>query len=47
MNTCKTQDDVWFYFIRIKNNIECYLDTKNYKRKDNNNSYSLDRKSVV
>jgi hypothetical protein len=41
MNTCKTQDDVWFYLIRIKNNIECYLDTKNYKIKDNNNSYSL------
>ena len=28
MKTCKTNDDIWFYSIRIKNNIECYIDLK-------------------
>jgi len=34
MKTCDTCDDIWFYILRIKNNVECYLDSKKYKIKD-------------
>jgi hypothetical protein len=37
MNFCKSQDDVWFYLLRIKNNIFCYIDNKLYMSKDNTN----------
>lgn len=32
---CKTGDDIWFMFMRICNNIECYIDSKPYKTKCN------------
>lgn len=28
-------DDIWFNFIRIANNVNCYIDTKKYMLKDN------------
>lgn len=31
---CKVKDDVWFYFIRILNNINCFIDNKKYMKKD-------------
>lgn len=34
-NICKKQDDLWFYILRIINNIECFIDTKEYMIKDN------------
>lgn len=33
-NICKTGDDIWYYFIRIANNIECYIDNKKWLYKD-------------
>jgi len=33
-NICPKQDDVWFYILRIKNNIDCYIDNKCYLVKD-------------
>jgi hypothetical protein len=30
-------DDIWFNFIRIANNVNCYIDTKQYMLKDNTN----------
>lgn len=41
MHCCKTQDDIWFYLVRIKNNIYCYIDAKQYMSKDNSNKYAL------
>lgn len=32
---CPTNDDVWFVFMRIYNNIDCYLDNKPYMSRDN------------
>lgn len=32
---CKTGDDIWFNFMRIANNINCYIDNKPYMNKDN------------
>ena len=32
MKFCKAQDDIWFYLIRIKNNVDCYI--------NNNMTYS-------
>ena len=34
MNYCSKQDDVWFYLVRIKNNINCYIDIKKWQIKD-------------
>ena len=34
LNTCDKQDDIWFYIIRILNNINCYIGNKNYMIKD-------------
>ena len=28
MNKCTTNDDVWFYLLRIKNGIDCFIDDK-------------------
>lgn len=32
---CPTGDDIWFNFMRIANNIPCYVDNKKYMTKDN------------
>jgi hypothetical protein len=40
-NYCKTTDDIWFYFIRLCNNINCYIDTKPYMISDNSTKYGL------
>jgi hypothetical protein len=37
MKICDKQDDLWFYILRIKNNIECFLDYKKYMVKDLSN----------
>jgi len=34
LNTCSKQDDIWFYIIRILNNIPCYTDNKKWHTKD-------------
>ena len=34
MKICDKQDDIWFYFMRIKNNIECCIDSNDYLIKD-------------
>lgn len=31
---CKTADDVWFYLVRIANNIDCYLGNKHWLKQD-------------
>tara|TARA_Y100000588_G_scaffold389344_1_gene491837 strand:+ start:945 stop:1778 length:834 start_codon:yes stop_codon:yes gene_type:complete len=35
-DTCRTNDDIWFYIVRILNNVECYLDNKKWLEKDIN-----------
>lgn len=43
MGLCSAQDDVWFYLMRIKNNVDCYIDlSKKYMIKDlpNNGLYT-------
>jgi hypothetical protein len=35
---CSKQDDIWFYILRIKNNISCYLDNKPFQISDLINS---------
>ena len=37
---CSKQDDIWFYLVRVLNNIPCYLGNKNWKNK-NLESYGL------
>ena len=32
--TCDKQDDVWFYIVRILNNVDCYIDDKKWKETD-------------
>lgn len=32
--TCDKQDDIWFYIVRILNNINCYIDNKKWEIKD-------------
>lgn len=32
--TCSTCDDIWFYIIRLLNNVKCYINTKKYCIKD-------------
>lgn len=34
LNTCDKQDDIWFYIIRILNNINCYIENKKCISKD-------------
>lgn len=35
LDTCPTADDIWFYIIRILNNIDCYIDNRKWLSKDN------------
>lgn len=37
LDTCSTGDDIWFYIVRIMNNVKAYLDNKNWQIKDLNN----------
>ena len=34
MNTCDKQDDIWFYIIRIINNINCYIGKYDWLKKE-------------
>jgi hypothetical protein len=34
LNTCDKQDDIWFYIVRILNNINCYISNKKWLTKD-------------
>lgn len=34
LNNCHTCDDIWFYIVRILNNVKCYICIKNYMIKD-------------
>lgn len=34
MSICPKQDDIWFYILRIMNNIKCYVGNKNWSMKD-------------
>jgi hypothetical protein len=36
--TCPTNDDVWFNFMRIANGISCYTDNMSYMTRDNTNT---------
>jgi hypothetical protein len=38
MKICDKQDDLWLYILRVKNNVECFLDNKRYMVKDNSNN---------
>lgn len=38
LNTCDKQDDIWFYLVRILNNINCYLPRTNWCKQDLTNS---------
>lgn len=33
-NTCDKQDDIWFYLLRILNNVNCYLAFKKWQTRD-------------
>ena len=33
-NYCKTQDDIWFYIVRVKNNVPCFIDNKKWMSHD-------------
>ena len=35
IDTCHTADDIWFYLMRILNNINCFLDNRKWLLKDN------------
>jgi hypothetical protein len=35
LKNCDKQDDVWFYIIRVLNNIECYVGNQKFVIKDN------------
>jgi hypothetical protein len=43
LNHCKTADDVWFYLIRIINQIPCYINNTTFEIHDNTTKYSLFR----
>lgn len=32
--TCDKQDDIWFYIVRVLNNVDCYLDSKKWVQND-------------
>ena len=34
LNKCKTNDDIWFYILRVMNNIKAYVDKKKYMTGD-------------
>jgi len=34
LDTCPTCDDIWFYIVRLLNNVKGYLDNKNWLEKD-------------
>lgn len=34
LDKCHTCDDIWFYILRILNNINCYINIKNFQLKD-------------
>ena len=36
--TCGTNDDIWFYVVRVKNDIDCYLSKNKFMLKDNTKS---------
>ena len=38
---CETGDDVWFNFLRISNNVECYVKDQKYVISDHSTSLSL------
>jgi hypothetical protein len=38
LNMSSKQDDIWFYIIRIKNDIECFIDKKPYMIKNLSNN---------
>ena len=35
---CDKQDDIWFYILRIKNDIKCFVGNKKWEIKDNSNA---------
>ena len=41
LNICSKQDDIWFYIVRILNNIDCYISNKKYMDIDNTQKKSL------
>lgn len=41
LECCETGDDIWFNFMRIANNIPCYVKNINYMTKDNTKNHSL------
>lgn len=43
LDACNGADDIWFYFVRICNKVECVLKNKSYMTKDNTSSYALFR----
>jgi hypothetical protein len=34
LNTCGKQDDVWFYIIRVMNNVKCFTRVRKWQQKD-------------
>jgi hypothetical protein len=34
LNTCDKQDDIWFYIIRVMNNINCFIRNEKWEEKD-------------
>jgi len=34
LKECRTKDDIWFYLIRILNDVNCFIDNKKYMIKD-------------
>ena len=34
LKECRTKDDIWFYLIRILNDVNCFIDKKKYMKKD-------------
>lgn len=41
LNCCDKQDDIWFYLLRIINNINCYIDNKKWLKQDLTNGNGL------
>ena len=37
LNTCDKQDDIWFYILRILNDVYCYINNTKYMNEDLNN----------
>lgn len=34
LKTCDKQDDIWFYILRVMNNVDCYVDGKKWIKMD-------------